>query len=286
MDKTIKENEEWSLIINSEKSLFDLKLKKVWLYRDLLFLLVKRDFVAFYKQTILGPLWFFIQPLFTTITFTIVFGQLAGISTDKLPPVLFYMAGITFWGYFSDSLIKISGVFRDNSHIFGKVYFPRIIMPLSIVFSGLVKLAIQVILLFLLMIYYKLAGSNFAPTLYIFLVPVTIILMAALSLGFGMVISAMTTKYRDLAFIITFGIQLLMYATPVIYPLSSIPEKTQWVFLLNPMTQVVEVIRLGLLGKGYFTWVAFLYDILLITFVLIIGTIIFNRAEKDFVDTV
>jgi lipopolysaccharide transport system permease protein len=287
MDKIVlKDEEEWSLIISSNRSFFDLKLKQIWLYRDLLFLLVKRDFISFYKQTILGPLWFFIQPLFTTITFTVVFGNLAGISTDGLPSVLFYMAGITFWSYFAESLTKISGVFRDNASIFGKVYFPRIIMPLSIVFSNLVKFGIQLFLLFVLMIFYKVIGADFVLTIHVLLVPVAIVLMAALSLGLGMIISAMTTKYRDLAFIITFGIQLLMYATPVIYPLSSIPDQSKWLFLLNPMTQVIELVRLGLLGKGYFTWMVFGYDVVFILFVLVIGTLIFNRAEKDFVDTV
>ena len=277
---------DWNLVIDSNRGLFDLKLGKVWSYRDLLVLLVRRDFVAFYKQTIFGPLWFFIQPLFTTITFTVIFGRLARISTDGLPPVLFYLVGITCWNYFSESLTKTSTVFRDNAGIFGKVYFPRVIMPLSIVFSNLIKFGVQLLLLVIILLFYNLTGSHYWPSFYIVFFPLLVLLMAGLGLGFGMIVSAMTIKYRDLAFLITFSIQLLMYATPVIYPLSTIPEDKQWIILLNPMSQVVELARLGLLGKGYFNWLSLGYTLSITLLVLLLGTVIFNKAEKNFVDTI
>lgn len=281
-----KKEEDWNLVIDSNRGLFDLKLGKVWSYRDLLVLLVRRDFVAFYKQTIFGPLWFFIQPLFTTITFTVIFGRLARISTDGLPPVLFYLVGITCWNYFSESLTKTSTVFRDNAGIFGKVYFPRVIMPLSIVLSNLIKFGVQLLLLVIILLFYNLTGSHYWPSFYIVFFPLLVLLMAGLGLGFGMIVSAMTIKYRDLAFLITFSIQLLMYATPVIYPLSTIPEDKQWIILLNPMSQVVELARLGLLGKGYFNWLSLGYTLSITLLVLLLGTVIFNKAEKNFVDTI
>ncbi len=219
-------DQEWDLVIEPQGSLLDLNLKDVWRYRDLLWLLVKRDFVSFYKQTILGPLWFFIQPLFTTIIFTFIFGNLAGLSTDGLPQPLFYMAGITAWNYFADCLTKTSTVFRDNAGIFGKVYFPRLIMPLSIVVSNLVRFGVQMLLFFVMMGYYAMQGANFHLTWAAALFPVLVIMMALLGLGLGLVITALTTKYRDLAFLISFGVQLMMYATTVIYPLSAAPAHT------------------------------------------------------------
>lgn len=276
----------WNLVIDSKRGLFDLKLKKVWGYRDLLFLLVRRDFVSFYKQTIFGPLWFFIQPLFTTITYSVIFGKLAGISTDGIPPVLFYLVGITCWNYFSESLIKISTVFRDNVGIFGKVYFPRLIMPLSIVFSNLFKFFIQMFLLFIVMFFYAFTGDFFFPSFYIIFFPFLVLIMACLGLGLGMIVSALTIKYRDLAFVINFGIQLLMYATPVIYPLSSISKDNQWIFLINPMCQVIEIARLGLLGNGYFSWISFCITMALTFLLFCFGIVIFNKAEKNFVDTI
>lgn len=272
--------------IKPQSSLFDLKLKDTWNYRDLLWLLVRRDFVSFYKQTILGPLWFFIQPFLTTIMFTFVFGRLAGISTDTLPQPLFYMAGITTWNYFADCLTKTSTVFKDNSNIFGKVYFPRLIMPLSIVVSNLVKFGVQFLLFIVVMIFYAVKGTDFHPTWAIALFPVIIILMAALGLGTGMIISAMTTKYRDLAFLVTFGIQLLMYATTVIYPLSAAPESYKWLIEINPMTSLIETFRYGFLGKGSFSWHSFGYSATVTFTLLVFGIIIFNKVEKNFVDTV
>ena len=286
----IKEvDEHWDLEIKPQNHLFELHLADVWRYRDLLGLLVRRDFVSFYKQTILGPLWFFIQPLFTTIIYTFIFGNLAGISTDGLPQPLFYMAGITAWNYFADCLNKTSTVFRDNAGIFGKVYFPRLIMPLSIVVSNLVRFGIQMLLFVLLLAYYYFTNPSFSPSIYILLFPVLVVLMALQGLGLGMIITALTTKYRDLAFLVSFGVQLLMYATTVIYPLSTAITKYaeySWIIEYNPMTPIIEGFRLGFLGQGSFSWASLGY-VTLVTFSLaFFGLVIFNKVEKTFVDTV
>lgn len=282
-----RNQQQWT--IEAKSSLFDLKLKELWAYRDLLGLLVRRDFVSFYKQTILGPLWFFIQPLFTTIIYTFIFGNLAGISTDGLPQPLFYMAGITAWQYFADCLTKTSTVFKDNANIFGKVYFPRLIMPLSIVVSNLVRFGVQMLLFLMVMAYYYFTGAHFSITWAISLFPLVIVLMALLGLGTGMIISAMTTKYRDLAFLVTFGVQLLMYATTVIYPLSAALEKYpsySWIIEYNPMTPILETFRYGFLGEGSFSWQSLGYATSITLAFLIFGIIIFNKVEKTFVDTV
>jgi lipopolysaccharide transport system permease protein len=282
-------NSEWDLVIEPQNSLFELHLKDVWRYRDLLWLLVKRDFVSFYKQTILGPLWFFIQPLFTTIIFTFIFGNLAGLSTDGLPQPLFYMAGITAWNYFADCLTKTSTVFRDNANIFGKVYFPRLIMPLSIVVSNLVRFGVQMLLFFVMIAYYLIfskAYAEFHMNVYVLFFPVLVLLMALLGLGLGLIITAMTTKYRDLAFLITFGVQLMMYATTVIYPLSAAPEKYKWLIELNPMTGIIEAFRYGFLGEGALTMGTLGYSVLVTVVSVIIGVVIFNKTEKTFVDTI
>lgn len=287
MNRELSEaNSEWDLVIEPQNSLFELHLKDVWRYRDLLWLLVKRDFVSFYKQTILGPLWFFIQPLFTTIIFTFIFGNLAGLSTDGLPQPLFYMAGITAWNYFADCLTKTSTVFRDNANIFGKVYFPRLIMPLSIVVSNLVRFGVQMLLFFMMIGYYAYTGANFHLTTAVLLFPVLVLMMALLGLGLGLIITAMTTKYRDLAFLITFGVQLMMYATTVIYPLSAAPAKYKWLIELNPMTGIIEAFRCGFLGEGVLTMSLLGYSVAVTLISLIIGVVIFNKTEKTFVDTV
>jgi lipopolysaccharide transport system permease protein len=277
---------EWDLVIEPQSSLLQLNLKDVWRYRDLLWLLVKRDFVSFYKQTILGPLWFFIQPLFTTIIFTFIFGNLAGLSTDGLPQPLFYMAGITAWNYFADCLTKTSTVFRDNANIFGKVYFPRLIMPLSIVVSNLVRFGVQMLLFFMMIGYYAYTGANFHLTTAVLLFPILVLMMALLGLGLGLIITALTTKYRDLAFLITFGVQLMMYATTVIYPLSAAPAAYKWVIELNPMTGIIEAFRYGFLGEGSLTFQTLGYSIAFTLIALVLGVIIFNKTEKTFVDTV
>lgn len=287
--EVLEENSEWDLVIEPQNSLFELHLKDVWRYRDLLWILVKRDFVSFYKQTILGPLWFFIQPLFTTIIFTLIFGNLAGLSTDGLPQPLFYMAGITAWNYFADCLTKTSTVFKDNANIFGKVYFPRLIMPLSIVVSNLVRFGVQMLLFFAMMGYYLIQnemGTIFQPNIYVLLFPVLVLLMALLGLGLGLIITALTTKYRDLSFLITFGVQLMMYATTVIYPLSSAPAKYKWLIELNPMTGIIEAFRYGFLGQGEFIINTFGYSVICTLISLVLGVIIFNKAEKTFLDTV
>jgi len=277
---------EWDLVIEPQSSLLELNLKDVWRYRDLLWLLVKRDFVSFYKQTILGPLWFFIQPLFTTIIFTFIFGNLAGLSTDGLPQPLFYMAGITAWNYFADCLTKTSTVFRDNANIFGKVYFPRLIMPLSIVVSNLVRFGVQMLLFFMMIGYYAFTGANFHLNAYVLLFPILVLMMALLGLGLGLIITALTTKYRDLAFLITFGVQLMMYATTVIYPLSAAPVAYKWVIELNPMTGIIEAFRYGFLGEGSLTLQTLGYSVIFTLVSLFLGVIIFNKTEKTFVDTV
>ena len=282
----INKDEKWDLIIKTQNKLFSFNFPELWKYRDLLFLMVKRDFVSFYKQTILGPIWFFIQPIFTTITYNFIFGKLAGINTDGIPAPLFYLVGIIFWSYFSESLTKTSTVFRDNSGIFGKVYFPRLIMPLSIVVSSLVKFSIQLFLLFIMLIYYKSVGANSCPTIYILLFPLILILMACQALGLGMIISSMTNKYRDLSFLVVFGIQLLMYSTPIIYPLSSVPIKYQWLISLNPMTNIIEIARYAFLGSGTFTWYSIFYSIVISIIILFSGIVIFNKVEKNFIDTV
>ena len=285
----MEHKEEYNWTIEAKASLFDLKLNEIWAYRDLLWLLVRRDFVSFYKQTILGPLWFFIQPLFTTMIFTFIFGNLAGISTDGLPKPLFYMAGITAWNYFADCLTKTSTVFKDNAGIFGKVYFPRPIMPLSIVASNLVRFGVQMLLFMLMMAYYYFAGAQFNFTWAISLFPVIVILMALLGLGTGMIISAMTTKYRDLAFLVSFGVQLLMYATTVIYPLSEAIKKYPayaWIIEYNPMTPIIETFRFGFLGEGSFSWASLGYAGGVTLALLISGIVVFNKVERTFVDTV
>jgi lipopolysaccharide transport system permease protein len=285
-EQTTNPAPEWDLVIEPQSSLFELHLADVWRYRDLLWLLVKRDFVSFYKQTILGPLWFFIQPLFTTIIFTFIFGNLAGLSTDGLPQPLFYMAGITAWNYFADCLTKTSTVFRDNANIFGKVYFPRLIMPLSIVVSNLVRFGVQMILFFMMVGYYAFTGADFHMNIFVLLFPVLVLMMALLGLGLGLIITALTTKYRDLAFLISFGVQLMMYATTVIYPLSAAPAKYKWLIELNPMTGIIEAFRYGFLGEGVMTMSTLGYSVIVTLVSLVLGVVIFNKTEKTFVDTV
>jgi lipopolysaccharide transport system permease protein len=277
---------EWDLIIEPTNSLFSLNLRDVWRYRDLLYMFVKRDFVSFYKQTILGPLWFFIQPFFTTIIYTFVFGGLAKISTDGLPQPLFYLAGITAWTYFSECVTKTSTTFRDNSHIFGKVYFPRLILPLSIVTSNLVRFAVQMLLFFVMIAYYSFNGFILTISLNLLLFPFLVLLMAMLGLGLGLTITALTTKYRDLSFLVQFGVQLLMYATTVIYPLSAAPSDYKKIIELNPMTGIIESFRFIFLGRGEFSFWSIGYSTLVTIFILIVGIIIFNKTEKTFVDTV
>ena len=278
--------ESWDMVIKPESRLFDLKMRDVWEYRDLLLLMVRRDFVSFYKQTILGPVWFFIQPPFTTLTYTFVFGNLAGLSPQGVPKPLFFMTGITCWNYYSDCLLKTSTVFRDNSSVFGKVYFPRLIMPLSIVMSNLIKFGVQLLLLFAMMGFYALKGGSFHVTMYLVLLPVLVIQLALLGLGTGMVVSALTNRYRDLFFLISFGVQLLMYSTTVAYPLSKVPAQYRWLIELNPMTAIIEVFRYALLGQGDFTTLSFTLSFLVTVAIAAAGILIFNKVERNFIDNV
>ena len=288
MEKKISDSHgsDWDLIITPRKKWLDLQIRELWRYRDLLMLFVRRDIVAFYKQTIFGPLWYFIQPIATTIVFVFVFGNLAGLSTDGLPQPLFYLAGITAWNYFADCLKKTSRVFRDNQAIFGKVYFPRIISPFSIVISNLLRFGIQILLLVAMIIYYLFQGVSIDPGWQILLFPVFVLFMAMQGLGLGMVITALTTKYRDLSYLVEFGVQLMMYATTVIYPLSSLGGKMYWVVALNPMTFVIEGIKVSVLGEGILTVNTTLYATTVSLIIFMAGIIIYNRVEKNFVDTI
>jgi lipopolysaccharide transport system permease protein len=280
------DHEQWTEIIQPHTRLFDLGLNEVWRYRDLVMLFVRRDFVSTYKQTVLGPIWFFIQPLLTTLTYVIIFGNVAKLSTDGMPALLFYMAGITIWNYFATTLTSVSTVFTANAAIFGKVYFPRLTMPLSIVISNLVRFAIQLGLFLLLWGYYLLTDTRVHPTWAIALTPVLVVLMGLLALGLGMIFSSLTTKYRDLAMLLVFGVQLFMYATPIIYPLSSVPAKYKWLILANPMSAIVETFKFAFMGIGSFEWVYLGYCVVITAVVLLLGTIIFNKVEKSFTDTV
>ncbi len=276
----------WTEIIDNKKPLFKLGLDEVWRYRDLLILLVRRDFVAAYKQTVLGPLWFFVQPLLTTVTFTIIFGNIAKLQTAGVPPMLFYLSGLTLWGYFADCLTKTSSVFRDNAAVFGKVYFPRVIMPLSVVISNLFRLVIQACLFIAFWIYYKSQGATISIGGGIWLLPVMILVMGLLGLGAGLVISALTTKYRDLSFLVTFLVQLLMYATPVIYSVAAVPVQYRALILLNPVAPIIEAFRSVSLGGSEFHLGYFIYSVLFSVLLLFIGLWVFNRVEKSFMDTV
>jgi lipopolysaccharide transport system permease protein len=280
------ENETWTEIIKPHTRLLDLRLDELWRYRDLVMMFVRRDFVSNYKQTILGPIWFFLQPLLTTITFVIIFGRVAQLSTDGLPMLLFYLTGITIWNYFSETLNKTATVFRDNAQMFGKVYFPRLTMPFSIVISNLVRFGIQMTLFICVWVYYLLQSDAVHPNFLILLTPVLVLLMGLLALGLGMVISAMTTKYKDLIFLLTFGVQLLMYATPIIYPLSSVPQKYHWIIVANPMTSIIETFRYAFLGSGAFSWGYLGYSAIATVIILLLGTIVFNKVEKGFTDTI
>ena len=280
-----QKQENWDLIIENKTNLFDLRLKEVWRYRDLLVMFIKRDFVTVYKQTLLGPLWFFIQPILTTLTFTVIFGNFAKIPTDGAPKVIFYMAGITIWNYFSSCLVDVSKVFQSNSGIFGKVYFPRLIMPLTIVISNLMKFGIQ-FLLFLCFVTYFYSQGTITPNLWALFIPFILLIMAVISMGIGLILSSMTTKYRDLAMLIAFGVQLFMYATPIIYPISVVPVKYLWLVKLNPLVPLFEYVRYASLGIGDFKFISLLYPCVLSIVILAIGAIVFNKVQKTFMDTV
>jgi lipopolysaccharide transport system permease protein len=292
MDKTKQEMEihgeqRWSEVLKPKDNLLNIRLGEIWRYRDLIQMFVMRDFVATYKQTILGPIWFFIQPILTTIMFAVVFGGFAQLSSDGMPRLLFYLSALTIWNYFSECFTKTSSVFITNASIFGKVYFPRLIIPISIVVSNLLKFLIQFSLFLGFLIYYLIDGGYpIKPNLAILLLPVLIIIMAGISLGAGMIFSAMTTKYRDLTFLLTFGIQLLMYATPVIYSVQSIPEKYRGWVMMNPLSPVVEAFRYAFLGTGQFSVFSLTYSASFMVVLLMVSVVIFNRVERTFMDTV
>ena len=277
----------WTMTIEPQRSLLDLRLGELWHYRDLMLLFVRRDFVSVYKQTILGPLWYLIQPLLTTITFTFIFGRIASLPTDGLPQFLFYMSGTVVWSYFASCLTKTSETFVQNANLFGKVYFPRLAVPVSILISNLITFLIQLAMFLVFVLYFLLRGTSIQFNwFWIALSPVLILMMAGLGLGFGIIISSLTTKYRDLRFLVTFGVSLLMYATPVIYPVSSIPERFQWLILANPMTPIVEAFRYAFLGAGTVDIKHLLYSFAFMLIVVLLGSVIFNRVEQTFMDTV
>jgi len=277
----------WTTIIKPHNKLWEVDFKELWRYRDLFMMYVKRDIITMYKQTILGPLWFIIQPAITTIMYMVVFGGIAGISTDGLPQPLFYLAGICLWQYFADCLNKTSSTFISNQGIFGKVYFPRLVAPLSTIVSGLVKLGIQILLFVIVYIYFLAIGTPVEPNWALSLFPLLVIMIAGLALGFGIIISSLTTKYRDLTILFTFIVQLWMYGTPVIYPLSSIPEgKIKLLMQLNPITPIVETFKYGTLGTGEFSWNMLGYSFCFMLVVLSIGIVLFNKVQRSFMDTV
>ena len=280
------EIQHWDLTIRPQSAWYDLRLKEIIRYKDLLMLFVRRDFVSVYKQTILGPIWFFIQPIITALTFTLIFGRLAGISTEGIPYFPFYLASITLWNYFADSLTKTSETFTANANIFGKVYFPRLIVPLSIIVSNLVKFGVQLLLFLAVWIYY-VSKEAIAPHYGLLaLLPLLILLMGFLGLACGIIISSLTTKYRDLKFLVQFGVQLLMYASPIVYPLSLAPEKYRFYIELNPVTSLIETFKAAFLGTGGHSWEGLLYSLAVTAILFMLGIVIFTRVEKSFMDTV
>lgn len=272
--------------IRPRKNLFDLKFGELWSYRDLLFLFIKRDITVTYKQTILGPLWFFLQPILTTLMFLLVFGRIAGISTGGVPPFLFYLGGLTIWNYFSESLRLTTDTFVKNAGLFGKIYFPRIIAPLSVVASNIVKFGIQLVLFLVVFFYYIVKGTSVNPNLTLLFIPIYVLIIALMALGFGMIISALTTKYRDLTFLIQFGIQLWMYATPVIYPISQIPEKYRDLIMANPLSPLVEAFKYGFTGSGSFMVHGIIYSAVFSICLFLLSLVVFNKVERTFMDTV
>jgi len=279
---------DFDLIIRPKRHAFDINFKEIWQYRDLLRMFVKRDIITVYKQTILGPIWFVVQPILTTLIYIVVFGRIAQISTDGAPQVLFYLAGITIWNYFSESFNTTAKTFTENANIFGKVYFPRLIMPFAKVTSGLIKFAIQFGFFMLVYLYYIFfSEAPVHPNWTIALLPVYILLMAAFGLGTGIIFTSWTTKYRDLVFLLSFGVQLLMYASPVIYPVSTIePGLMKDILMLNPFTPILEGFKYAFLGAGYFSWASLGYSAAVATVILFAGIVIFHKTERNFIDTV
>jgi len=282
-------NDDWLYEITPERKLIDLNFREIWRYRDLLILFVKRNIVTVYKQTVLGPLWYFIQPMFTAITFTLVFNNIANIPTGEVPPFLFNLTGITAWNYFSQCLTGTSNTFRANAGLFGKVYFPRVIMPLSNVITNLFKFGIQMGVLLVAYLYVVYSGVEIAPNIYLFLLPVYILMMALIGLGLGMIVSAFTTKYRDLTVLVGFATSLLIYISAVPYPLSEVEKEMPeyaWIVQYNPLTHIIEGFRYMVLDSGTFTWFGFTYTLITAVVLFLVGLVFFNRTEKNFIDTV
>lgn len=277
--------QKWTTVIQPKNKLFDLKLKELWTYRDLIVMFVKRDFKTMYKQTILGPLWIIINPILTTLMQVVVFGNIANISTDGMPQFLFYMAGNTVWMYFSSCLTKTSNTFVGNANVFGKVYFPRLVTPISIVLSGLITFVVQFAIFLVSDIYYAVKGIVH-PNLMVLLLPILILEIAILGMGCGIIISALTTKYRDLAVLVSFGMQLWMYGSAVIYPVSSLPEKWGELLMLNPVVPIIEAFRYAFTGQGAFSVPYLMISMVISAVILFIGIVIFNKVEKNFMDTV
>ena len=278
--------QDWTIEIKPRKKWLDVDIKGIWRYRDLLYMYVKRDIVTVYKQTILGPLWFLIQPIFTTVMYMFVFGGLAGISTDGAPQPLFYLSGIMLWNYFSEAFKVSSNVFVTNANVFGKVYFPRLVVPLAGITSNLLKMLIQLGLFIVLYIYFYATGANLSVNWTIILFPYLIFLIAFHAMSWGMIVSSLTTKYRDLTQLVNFGVQLFMYATPVIYPLSAAPEKYRFILELNPLTPIFEAFKYSCMGCGSLDWGGLLYSTLFMLVTLFFAVLIFNRVERNFMDTV
>lgn len=278
--------EDWTLVIKPEKRLLDVDLKGIWRYRDLWYMYVRRDIVTVYKQTVLGPLWFFIQPIFTTAMYMFVFGGLAGISTDGVPQPLFYLSGIMLWNYFSECFNGASNTFTANAGIFGKVYFPRLVVPLASLTSNLIKMLIQLLLFIVVYVYYVAIGGPVSINATALLFPILVFMLAFHALSWGLIVSSLTSKYRDLRYLVGFGLQLFMYATPIIYPLSAAGDKFRWALELNPLTPVFEAFKFGVLGSGSLSWGGLLYSFVFMLVMLFFSIIIFNRVERNFMDTV
>ena len=278
--------ETWTKVIRPKKGLLDLGLKSLWRYRDLWYMYVRRDIVTFYKQTILGPLWFVIQPILTTAMYMFIFGGLAGISTDGAPQPLFYLSGILLWNYFSDSFNVSSNVFVSNASVFGKVYFPRLVVPLAGLTSNLVKMGIQLVLFILIYIGYRISGAALEINASLLLFPFYVLLLAGHAMSWGLIVSSVTSKYRDMRYLVGFGLQLFMYATPVIYPLSVAGGRFKWALELNPLTPIFEAFKYGCLSCGSLSWGGLLYSTLFMLVSLFLAVILFNRVERTFMDTV
>lgn len=276
----------WTRVIGPDSRWFDLRLGELWRYRDLVFLFVRRDLTAQYKQTLLGPAWIAIQPLLTTITFTIVFGRIAGISTDSLPPFLFYLSGTVLWSYFASCLTRTSNTFVGNANVFGKVYFPRLAVPVSVLISNLVTFLVQFLLFLGFVGFFATRGAPIQPTSWVLLTPFLVILMAGLGLGLGILASSLTSRYRDLTNLVSFGIGLLMFASPVVYPLSTVPADLRPLIDANPITPVIETFRYAYLGAGSVSVGALLYSTGFTLATLLAGVLLFNRVERTFMDTV